>query len=255
MSSGTSSDLMDYRCMITGVGLLGAECGCVVLAQTPDAAFVPITLPLWGRYTGHGAVEDIHEGPGADLILGGLQGLQQSKHLRVNWATLGVEPQPLDHIEAVLGILALAHIHAPSAVQCQGRVLRFALLSGHVAAALMAEEPVRLPHDTPIEQLPEVVFNQDPLASTLYAPLAAQSVRLRCRFGLILAGFAALDDGLLSRNLRWSPPGEATIASAAASERWLAHALAQASDDPVLLAGLSEHLSAGSEEEEEEESP
>ncbi len=251
-TTASESSLRDYRCMITGVGLLDTECGCVLLAEK-DSGFIPVTLPLWGRYAGHGTLEEISDGPGSDLVLGGIQELQRSGRLNIDWQALGVEPRPLDHIEAVISVLALGHIHRQGAIQCDKRTLSLAIFSAHVAAALMDQEPSGLPQDTPIERLPEVVFRGDPIAQTLYGPLAAQSVRLRCRFGLILAGFRALEEGFKARQIQWAAPSEAPPVDSAASERWLAHALARAGDDPILLAGLSEHLSSGSEEDEEVE--
>lgn len=246
------SGLHDFRCMITGIGLLGAECAVILLAERDlaerdsaerDASFVPISLPLWGQYFGKGTVEEIAEGPNADAILRGMQQLQRDERLTIDWTALGIDRQSFDHVEDVIGLLSLAHIHGPEAMKCDGRRLTFALSSSYVTASLMEEESDTIATTVPVERLPEVVFDEDPIAQTLYADFARLPIRLRCRFGLALAGLSSLSAGLRARDVAWAPPPPPLPVDATASEKWFARALTRAQSDPIVMAGLADHAS------------
>lgn len=247
MTASEAAELRDYQCMITGVGLIGAECGAVLLREG-SSGFQPVSLPLWGHYLGRGFLEEVSEGPNAEILLEALQRLHACGRLVVDWNALGIEPRELDHVETVLGLLALARIHGPTAIRCDGAALGFCILSAHVAASLMNEEPSSVPSSVSVERLPTVVFDNAPLGQELYAGYSSLPVRLRCHFALALVGLAALSDGLASRAIPWSPPTPPTAVDAAATEQWFSQALASAQDDPVLLAGLAEHASGRSED-------
>lgn len=250
MTASEAAELRDYQCMITGVGLLGAECGVILLRESAPG-FVPVSLPLWGDYLGRGFLEEISEGPNTEMLLAGLQRLQDGGRLVVEWDTLGVEPRELDHIETLLGLLAVAQVHAPGTIRCDGLTLGYCMMSAHVAASLMNEEPSSIPPSVSVEQLPTTVFDNEPLGQELYAGYSSLPIRLRCHFALAMVGLAALSEGLGARSIPWSPPHPPTAVDVAATERWFARALTDAQDDPVLLAGLAEHASARSEDESE----
>ncbi len=248
--------------MITGASLLGAETACSILAATtlPETPgepglrrFVPVALPLFGVYAGNGVLCDIPPGRNAELIVAAFLRFLAVGTVQVDWTRLDIERPELDHAETLLSLLTLAHVHAPEAITCSGYPLSLAFYSAHVAAQFMDPDPARLSDSTALEDLAGTVFHDHPLSLGIYAGLRQAPIKLRCRFGLMFASQAALDEQLELRQISWRPPSPAVPAEHAPREQWLDAALSRARGDELLLAGLADYLAQAEDALDEEE--
>lgn len=235
----------DYRCAFSGLSLFDAEVAVVIIEQA-GPRWRPITLPLFGIYEGMGTVGEVHEGPNADLVLSTFQGGAREEGLVIDFQKMGLEPQPIDHIETLLSLLAVSQIQGEGALRSDGGALGFTLMSAHVAAALMAGEP-RLPLERSVDDLWEVVFESQ-LAQSIYRPLRDQPHRLRAKFGLSLVGLAALCEQMERHGKPWVPPGEGLPLVESNRTLWLAEAMVTWADDELLVEALEEYTSQGDEE-------
>lgn len=223
-----------------------------MLLQEVEGSWCPVALPLFGVYEGVGTVGEVNEGPNADLILAWFQESLRDGGLVVDFDAMGLMPQPIDHIETLLSVVACSQIQGQGAVRTDslshenGGALGFALLSGHVAATLMEGEPT-LRADVRVEDLPEVVFRLD-LGRTIYGPLRHESHRLRCKFGLSMVGLAALDQGMTAWNRHWAPPGGGIVLADAEPSLWLAQAMLEFANSPSLIEALEDYSTQSDDE-------
>ena len=233
--------LQDFFCSFSKLSLTYRETGFIILSTADDGTFKPAALPVWGRYNGLGGLDDIEDGPNADLILAGFQDLYQQGELKVNFESMGLPVYEIDSLELLVSLFFCAQLHAPDAIQLSGRPLRFALVSAHLAAQLMEQEPQEQSFALKLEDLPSFIFAQSHFGQKIYALLEAQSLKLRCRFGLSLIGLQALSESLKLRSLLLLPPGPAEQFKPAEQSALLLNALEQFADDEVLLEALSEY--------------
>ncbi len=228
----------DYRCAFSGVSLLDREVAVVLLEQAEES-WRPVGLPLFGVYEGMGTVADVNDGPNADLILAAVQKAIEERRVVVDFEAMGLEEQPIDHIETLLGLLACSQIQGDGAARTSEGALGFALLSAHVAAALTENEP-DIAQAVLIEELPEHIFDSA-FGREIYAPLRYQPHRLRCRFGLSLVGLGALDAQMRARKKAWVPPGEGIDLAESEVAVWLAQAMVELGSDESLVDALEEY--------------
>lgn len=232
----------DYRCLVSGVSLLGASCAGVLLAPR-EGVLRPVALPLFGRYWGAGFPQELDEGANYRLILDALLLARDQGQLGVDWAQLGVDPFALDDMEAFLSLVALGQLHAPLAITLHGAPLSFALLEANVAATFMDREPHGL-EDVELFQLPERVLC-NPIGCALYAGYLDLPLKLRLQFGLSFLGLSALDHEMQLLGVRWEPPGLGWEVVSEQSASWLREAWQRFGDQEDLLAALEEYVQNG----------
>jgi hypothetical protein len=237
----------DFQCALSGVSLLDAETALFVL-QCVDGEWLPAGLPLWGRYDGLGTLADIQEGPNADLLLGRFQQDLESGNLSVDWDKMGLEEQAIDHVETLMSVIACSQLAELGAVRTKEGPLGFALLSAHVAAAIMNGEP-ELAGDISVEGLPQALL-RSPWGQSVYAPIAELPIKLRCKFGLSFAGLACLIDEMKAQEIPWQPPGLGIAEEEAEPALWMAQALVKFAQSAPLVEALEDY--AGQEEDEPE---
>ncbi len=235
----------DYRCAFSGLSLLDAEV-VVVIIERHGSTWRPISLPLFGIYEGTGTVAEVTEGPNSELLVSALSDGADGGDVRFDFSKMGLSPQPIDHIETLLSWLAVSQIQGDGAIRSTEGALGFALLSAHVAAALMAGEP-DLPLERSVDELSEVVFESE-LGRAIYRPVRRHSHRLRAKFGLSLVGLAALCEQMRSHGMAWTPPGEGIPIEASQKALWLAEATLSFAGDELLIEALEEYAGQGDEE-------
>ena len=229
-----------------GFGPAGTECAGVLLLLV-DGIYQPVSLPLFGRYLGNGVLEEVVDGPNYDLVFQALSRLQQAGRFSVDWEALGTAEIALSNLEAFLEVLAVAAIHARAAVTVDGHQLSFALLSAHVAAALIAKEPQSLDPQTKVEDLPRAAFggHRSPpvtaFTEEIYGALNRQSPRLRCRFGQSFVGLIALQEAAIALGAQLAPPDDFPERDLAASRQALALFLDAVGEDEELVDALADY--------------
>lgn len=234
----------DFRCVFSGVSLLGSEVA-VVLLQRLGERWRPAALPLFGTYEGTGTVAEVNEGPNSELILHAL-GQDGSAGVVFDFEAMGLEPQPIEHIETFLGLVACSQLQSGNLVRASEGELGFALLSAHVAAALMEREP-ELAQETSVEGLGEVIFDSE-LARSIYRQVRAQNHRLRCKFGLSMVGLAALDQSMMAWGKSWTTPGPGIPLEEADAALWLTQATVEFSQDEGIIEALEDYAGQGEDE-------
>jgi len=239
--------LRDFRCQVSGVSLLHAEVAVVLTARMPGGEYGPVALPLFGRYAGQGFVEEVQDGPNADLILAAFQHGLQSGAVVANWESLGMAPLEVDHIETLLSLVSCAQIHGEGALAWEGLELGFSLIQAHVAAALMEAEAEDLPPSQTLESLPGFVLGNSSVSKQIYAPLRDAGVRLRCRFGLSFVALQVLKEAMAERDRGFDSPGMGIDEDDSQPDVWLAEALLAAEGDEELALALAEYGSSDDE--------
>ena len=237
----------DLRCLFSGVSLWGAETALVLLGPD-EGALRPISLPLLGRYLGHGLLEDITDGPNCALILAALQKACDEGALRVDWQGLGVEPTLLEDLQSFLSLVAYAQLSCPDAIVLHDHPLQFALLEANVLAALVARPTTGL-DDARLDELPSRVFGGRNGAATLYRALASQPLALRLRFGQSLLGLYALERAFEAEGLSWSSPGGGWERDDGRAASWLEQALLRFRDQLDVIEALDEYSQGTVEDE------
>ncbi len=237
--------VIDYRCAISGLSLMGAETMAVVLASRDGqtGTYVPCALPLFGTYDGSGSLVEVSEGPNAEAILGAFNRDLEQGLATVEWTRFSLQPMALDHIETWLGLLRANAIHELDAVSWRGYRLDLAFFESHVAAAHMQAEPQRL-FGVPVDKLPQAVFFDHPLASRIYEAAFECGPQLRCKYGLSLVAFASLWEALGPRGADLDGPGYAYPLEASQGALWLAEAYRDLGADEALLEALDDYTSA-----------
>lgn|GEM_PF-2344124 len=229
--------LRDFRCLLSGVSLLHAECALVFLSAG-SGKWTPVSLPLWGTYEGVGTLGQMAEGPNAELILAGFQTALREGRAELDHTALGGLADDVSHIETLVNLVALSQIQGLNAVRWEGRALGFGLASAQVAAAFMARDPVLAP-DIALEELPDFVLSEPP-SSLIYAPLREAQLNLRCKFGLSFYGFLALKQAFAKQGGKWEPPGDGIELRDSHPQVWLAEAMLSASSQEDVLEALRE---------------
>ena len=241
--------IVDYRCALSGVSLLGAEAMAVLLArpQLEKGPFFSVALPIFGQYDGSLALGDVHEGPNSAAILRAFTQDWAKGRAVVDFEALGVEPFAIDHIETLLSLIRLNQVHASNALFWHGLELDFALFESNVAAAAMQDEPEAL-LDVASDELVWAVLGRHPLTSSIYLQALSGGPRLRCKYGLSAVALASLALRLRSENLPWSGPGAGYPSEARQPLVWLTEATERWGQDAALVEALEEYASQLSEE-------
>lgn len=230
----------DFRCVFSGVSLLGSEVAVVLLQRLGDR-WCPAALPLFGLYEGACTVSEVSDGPNAEMILSAVS----EGRVEIDFDAMGLASQPVLHIETFLELIACSQLHGDDAVRSGEGPMGFALLSAHVAAALMNAEP-ELPLAPSVENLAEDVFESS-FGRQTYRQLGALSHRLRCKFGLSMVGLAALDQSMKAWGKPWSPPGPGIPEEEADPALWLTLATVEFAGDEALIEALEDHAGQGEE--------
>jgi hypothetical protein len=119
--------MYDYRCMITGVSLKGADTVLVLLEEI-DKVHRPIALPLKGNYNRLGAIDGVRvDDVNADLILWYFQGKRQSRKLIVDPAELKHQGG-MKTIDSLLGLIERNVTESPNTFRLDGQPIYFALI-------------------------------------------------------------------------------------------------------------------------------
>lgn len=236
----------DFRCLVSGVSLLGAEAAAWLFVREEGGRALPITLPIWGCYGGHGRLEDVSDGPHTKLleqafVRGGEQG-----SVRVSWERLGLSPGAIDHVEGIVSLALMASIHGElDAFLWHDQAVHCALFEANVAAALMQGEPRRL-HSAKVHELGSLVLPHR-ISRDIYGPVADATATERCKFGLGFVSCAALIDALVGLRIEVRGPGSGIALAERREQEWLAAALQRFSENEVLLLALSEYASRDAE--------
>ncbi len=230
--------IRDFRSLVSQVSLFGAETALVLLQREGDH-FIPISLPLWGRYEGCGTLSEVEPGPNAELVLSAFQRALQEGQASIDWNDLGVPPCDVDHIETLLSLIACAQLHGKEALTWHGSALGFALLSGHVAAALMTREPC-IESSMSVEELPAAVL-KSPSSAAIYGSLGGKSLTLKCKFGLSFVGFFALEETMSAENIHWIPTTQVIEEGERNADLWLAEAMVRFSENAEILEALEDY--------------
>jgi hypothetical protein len=90
--------MYDYRCMVTGVSLKGADTALVLL-ESVGASLAPMALAITGNYNRLGAIDGIDEDANTELVLAYFQGKLQSGELVIDEAEA---PEGIGDIEVLI---------------------------------------------------------------------------------------------------------------------------------------------------------
>ena len=245
---------VDYRCLVSGVSLLGAETmGLLCAASAAEGPFLPCALPLWGRYEGNGSLAEVQVGPNAEVIVRAFHDDIRRGEARIDWSDLGVAPVDLDHIETLLAVVRTNSIHGLDAVRWRGRLVDLALVQADVAAALMQDEPARLSR-IPVDELPQAVVEGSPIFAEVMRLAFSRGPKMRCKFGLSLVSLASFVDQLDLLGVTLGGPQHGIQLEMSEPARWLAEAYQHFSTNDPMRQALDEYVSGLTTEEDELES-
>jgi hypothetical protein len=218
----------DYRCMISGVSLKGADAALVLLEEY-RRAHRPIALAITGNYNRLGSIDGIDEDANTELVFGYFDERLKAGDLVV------FEPE-LKHggwsgIEAMLAIVERNVTESPNTFLLAGRSVFFALICRAVWKAVVAAHP---PKDEAASELFARLFEGVEVAERIYSGNLT-----RVRKGL--RELAAVNDFLAERGIRWKPPRDAGQHYDDDMRRYLGNARRKFHDCPEVLKGLREY--------------
>jgi len=233
--------IVDYRCGLSGLSLLGAETMAVLHTPMGPGQSMPCSLPLWGTYDGSGTLVEVQEGPNAELLVRVFSEDLDAGRAQVDWRRLTIAPVPIDHIETLLALIRTNEIHGLGAVTWRGHEPHVALFESNIAAAAMQGEPDLL-HGVRIDDLLVAVLGESALAQAIYARIGEDGPKMRCKWGLSLVALAALISELIARGLTFRSPVPVAEQDRDPAQ-WLALSYADLREAPLMLEALSEYSS------------
>lgn len=236
----------DFRCVLGGVSLFRAEAALVFLFREGEN-WLPLTLPLWGTYDGLGSLGEVGEGPNADFILSAF--VEAEAQGELSFPLSGQDGVAFDDIETVANIVACSQVQGLGDFRWSEKEIGFALLSAHMAAALMDRES-SLDLATKLDDIAKLVL-PSPLSKKIYGTLVDVPLRLRTKFCLSFLAFAALQDAMSELAIPWTPAGAGISLEVRQPELWLQEAMLRHSDSPNFLEAIEAYIEATSEEEPE----
>lgn len=126
----------------------------MLLRQT-DSAYVPVSLPIWGRYDGYGFIERAEADAPLRALLRGFDELRQAGRVSVN-APVARLPEQFDAIETLFPLLRRRTL------TCDGTVLEHSIIYAPAARAIVAQR---------LGSEPNLVLKLEP-AQTAYRPIS-----------------------------------------------------------------------------------
>ena len=230
--------------MITGLSLTDSEVGWLLLLESSEGTWRPMTVPIWGQYRGNGVLEEPQEGANQELILSSIDTLIHKGQLTIDWEKLGLDSYEVDCLEIFIGALACNELNQADAIHLEGKRLSFAICSAHVLATLMTEGTQNLPSSTSLKSLPEKVLGESEVIRDFYQSFRQLPFQLQLRFGMSLANLYALQAELSTRNIGWQPPEDTFPIDDAQSLQWLAEALQHFEKDELMMNALADQTSS-----------
>jgi hypothetical protein len=237
--------LVDFRCALSQISLLGAETALILL-ENREGKWEPAALPLFGRYEGDGTLSDLSDGPNAELVLRTLTDLYEAGRLHLDFEQMGLPPQQLDHLEMWLSLLACSQVMGAQALSLDGSPLGFSFLSAHLLAEVMDADPEE-PSLLSLESLPAHVLPGS-LGQLIYAPLRDLPLKLRCKFGLSFLGLLSALQEMERRGRGWSPIDAGIPKDESQPALYLAEALVAFADSPTLVEALEDYAGQAADE-------
>jgi hypothetical protein len=227
----------DYRCMVTGVSLKGADTALVLLEEL-DLKPRPIALAITSNYNRLGSIDGIEEDSNTDLVFAYFRARHESGELVVDQAEL--EDHGLDDIEALLALIERNVTVSPNSVLLNGRSIFYALICQHVWKAIVrAHRPKKESNADRFARL----FKGVPIAEDIYKGRLTRVKRH-------LQDLAAVSDFLTGRKLTWKRPnpdneGEGSQHYGEEMRQFLEEAKRAFHDCPPVLQALAAESEAG----------
>jgi hypothetical protein len=213
----------DYRCMVTGLSLLG-ERAALFLLERRGGGYFPCALPIVGSYDRLGCVDNIELGHNATHILASFGRDREPRLVTINWTALGEAPRNFSNFEDVAYVLDRGVIEVDDLVVCAGSALSYSLLHQGIAAALMS-----LPSHDDLRKLDtaglaRVAFGEAEFPRVAYQPLASDRSPEEAGFRQELVGLIAMNQWLARNGIPWEPPSDPGQHGADEKRRFLAEA-------------------------------
>jgi hypothetical protein len=221
----------DYRCLVTGVSLKGADTALVLLEEI-DKVHRPIALAIIGNYNRLGSIDGIKEMVNSDLVYFYFSG-------KLDEGELLVDPGELKHvggmkdIESVLSLIERNVTESPNTFVLNGQPIYYALICKAVWKSIVKAYKVR---EGSSRELFERVFSGVPIAREIYAGNLSQVNRH-------LKELAAVSAFMAEQELPWTRPnpqgeGEASQHYGPEMRQYLAEARERWAGCPTVLAGI-----------------
>jgi hypothetical protein len=185
--------LYDYRCMVTGVSLKGADTALVLLEEL-DLRHRPIALAITGNYNRLGSIDGIDEDGNTEFVFAYFRDKHESGELVVDPGEL--EYRGMGDIEALLALIERNVTESPNTVLLNGRSIFYALICQAVWKAIVRAYK---PKEESYTDLFARLFEGVPIAEGIYNGHLTKVKRH-------LADLAAVSDFLTSRGLTWKRP-------------------------------------------------
>lgn len=222
----------DYRCMVTGVSLLGAKTALFILRRGPEG-FEPVALPIFGSYDRGGGVDGIEDDFTSRRLPVVFNELVSAGGIVVDWERIGESPEPFRDAETLVRLLDRNCIEGDNeGITCEGAAISYSLVSAPIVRALFASPTA---HHV-AEPMTVVVSALEP-APTLYPATSPDEVMKAT------AALSRMRSWLRTRKLVWSPPSDPSQHDDEETGQYYADALKRFADDLVVLAGLRAYAS------------
>jgi hypothetical protein len=223
----------DYRCMITGVSLLGADTALVLLQRT-TAGHQPISLAIKGNYDRFGAIDGIDQDANTDLVLQYFHDKFERGEFVLNQVFLKNVDDYFEDIEGLLKVFERCVTEWDQLANLNGQTIQYALICREVWDAIV--RPATPPRESDAS-LFQSLFQNSPVAKDIYSDsLPEVSVPLK--------ELAAIQDFMTSRSLTWQIPEDAHQHWEEEIQEYLDEARQTFHDAPSVLAGLDAYEEA-----------
>lgn len=221
----------DHRCMVTGVGLKGADTVLVLLRQLDDV-YVPFALPITGNYNRLGCIDGIDEDANTEAVLRYFLDQLDRGGFVVDADYLRVEGYyPIEDIERLLACCERNMTDGEGRAVLGGQSVVYALIARAVWNGISRAS--RSTQASPAALFSRL-FKAVPFAAEIYpGDLAPFERHLR-----ELAAVAAI---LKGRAIPWAPPADPDQQYPEEMRRYLAEARQMFADSPVVLEALGDY--------------
>lgn len=218
----------DYRCMITGVSLCGAD-AALVLLQRADSLYQPVALAIKGNYNRLGAIDSIDEDANTRLVLDYFDAKYERGEFVLDEDYLPDSDDYFADVEGLLGVFERCVTESDDLAALNGQPILFALICRAVWDAIArSAAPAREPDASLWERL----FRASPVAKGIYSGSLPEVSKH-------LHELAAIQDFLNSRRLAWQIPEDAHQHWKKERREYLDAARSAFHDAPSVLEGLN----------------
>jgi hypothetical protein len=214
--------MYDYRCMVTGVSLKGADAALVLLEPVGDG-FAPMAFAISGNYNRLGAIDGIDEDANTKLVLDFFLGRLAAGGLVIDDAEA---PDGVGDIETLLGVIERCVTAGPDVV-LNGKRVVYALVSLAIWNEIVRAAPPRSTGQVLLEEL----FREGSVGREIYAgKWSGLSRHLR--------ELSALSRFLAENDIAWTPPDDPSQHYSDEMRQYLEEAQQRFQDTPQIIRGL-----------------